>query len=83
MIHEGRWVVVQYEGQFFPGLVVNKTTDRVTVKCMEKTQKYFRWPAKEDLMSYSYQDLHMNINEPKQLRRGFFHIPELSQFVNM
>lgn len=82
IVIEGSWIAVMYQGDLYPGLVVKKSSESVTVKCMEKTQKFFRWPLKEDLMEYSYGDIHLIIEEPRQLRRGFFHVPELCLFVD-
>lgn len=80
-LEEGSWVAVNYEGNLFPGLVINRANTEVTVKCMEKCQKYFRWPNKEDIMTYGEEDIYMVIKKPKVLRRGFFDVPELGTYA--
>uniref|UniRef100_A0A6P7F2S8 Uncharacterized protein LOC114325706 n=1 Tax=Diabrotica virgifera virgifera TaxID=50390 RepID=A0A6P7F2S8_DIAVI len=80
-IKEGIYVAVEYNGQTFPGLVISKSGESASVKCMERTQKYFKWPNKDDVLDYNIKDIKMIINEPKQLRRGFFNVPELCLYA--
>lgn len=48
------------------------------VKCLEETQKNYKWPAHPDELFYSLCDIQKIIKEPKMLKRGFYYVPELS-----
>lgn len=51
-INQEDWVAVSYECDVYPGLVTEKLASAVTVKCLERSQKYYRWPKKDDKMFY-------------------------------
>lgn len=77
---EGAYVAVQYENNVFPGKILKRDGDVVTITCMEQTNKYFKWPIKEDILDYNLTAIKMIINEPKKLKRGFYNVPELSLY---
>nr|CAI5862835.1 unnamed protein product [Callosobruchus analis] len=45
---EGQYVVVVYEGEYWPGQVVHKENQGAFIKCMERCGKLWKWPEKED-----------------------------------
>ena len=79
-INAGDWVAVQYEGDIYSGRIEKiESNSIVRVKCLTRTNKYFRWPAQDDIMVYNVKtDIKMKIKEPKPMRRGFFDVPELN-----
>ena len=52
------WVVVNYEGSKFPGVVKKVESDGVDVSVMQKNSGIgWRWPLKNDQILYSYADV--------------------------
>ena len=57
-IFEEDWVVVNYEGSKFPGVVKKVESDGVEVSVMQKNSGIgWRWPLKNDQILYSYADV--------------------------
>ena len=76
----GGFVIVQYEGQSYPGHPVKLPVENETgptVNCMEKGKKFWKWPQKQAHMVYDWSDVKKVIKAPKLFKRGYFEVPEL------
>lgn len=74
----GEFVVFSYEGEIFPGQILKVETNGAQIKAMQRSKKSWKWPAKEDILFYSWNDVLGSIGTPKQIsKRGFFSVPEL------
>ncbi len=63
-----RYVVVQYDGEPFPGLVVDVDDGEIEVKCLHKNgHNRFFWPRIEDKIWYSMDQLVAIIPEPQSV----------------
>ena len=75
----GNYVVVVYEGEFFPGKITRKKSNGAEVKCMQKCEKFWKWPTRKDEMFYFRKDITMKIATPKKVKKNVFAIPELEK----
>lgn len=78
-LSEGDYIVVQYENVFYPGMVikVDRLKREFTVKCMTKAGTLWKWPTKDDVLTYSEKDLICAIKKPKMVTsRGLYDIPD-------
>nr|XP_023024410.1 long-chain fatty acid transport protein 1-like [Leptinotarsa decemlineata] len=50
------FVFVTYNGQKYPGKIVGLSEDGPTVGCMEKRLKFWRWPEKQECLTYDWVD---------------------------
>ena len=63
----GCYVLVNYEGEKYPGKIISVDTTTATVDCMAKvgrSQEHWKWPAKKDCIDYLLEDIINGINEP-------------------
>lgn len=75
----GRFVVISYEGQLYPGQIVAFNNDEVQINSMQKSLKMWKWPSRKDELSYSWSDVLGSIKPPKQVTsRGIYSVPELA-----
>lgn len=81
-LKQGDFVAVLYNGQKYPGEVVQIISKDVgvVVSCMQKLTKSWKWPEKTDLCTYKWHDVFQKIKPPKPLRRGFYSVSELDNF---
>ena len=80
----GMLVIVEYEGELFPGRIEDILRDSVTVSCMKKCLSQgstWMWPSRIDLHDYPNDDVkfkNITLNElPGTSRRQEYHIAEL------
>ena len=81
----GMFVIVEYEGELFPGKVLKLgDKDSIIVSCMKKclsAGSTWMWPSKADVCDYPLCDIkfkNITLNElPGTSRRTEFHIAEL------
>lgn len=73
------YVIVQYEGEYFPGIVLEKKKDGATVKVMGMAGvDTWKWPDKDDVLFYEYNDIKTVIDFPQlKNNRGHYFIPEI------
>ncbi|RZF41703.1 hypothetical protein LSTR_LSTR011638 [Laodelphax striatellus] len=77
---EGEFVVFEYEGEYFPGKILKFTDKTVEISALQKSLKSWKWPEKQDIHSYDWQDVVGHINEPKLIsKQGFYSVPELER----
>lgn len=82
-LKEGDFVVVTYDGKYYPGLVTrlaNRDELGPTIDCMCKTKKSWKWPEKKDILVYEWADIKKKINPPKLMKRGHFNVPEMADY---
>jgi len=69
----GQWVVVDYDGDCFPGEVTQCGNDNVEVNAMHKSGQFWKWPSSVDIIFYSMKNIKKVIQPPKVARsRGQF-----------
>ena len=76
------FVIVIYDGQHFPGQVVDLEKTKVTVRCMSKAgPTAWKWPAHEDIHAYPLVDIRSIISPPTPCgRRGQWSVPEVEKY---
>ena len=53
----GNFVLVEWNGKNYPGVVQEIKDDGALVDCMEPTLKAWKWPEKKDILFYKWQDI--------------------------
>lgn len=83
-VEENRYVIVCYEGEYYPGLITEKEADGAMVKTMEMAgPEHWKWPAKDDICSYKSSDIVMNIQPPcLKNARGMYYVKEIFAIRN-
>jgi DDE superfamily endonuclease/helix-turn-helix, Psq domain len=72
------YVVVQYEKNYYPGVIEDLDEEGAYVSAMTKSLKNWKWPIIKDLIFYKWDKIIGSINPPKMLnKRGFFTVEEL------
>lgn len=62
----GKWCVLKYDNDLYPGIILNKDETHVQVKCMHRVgNNRFFWPSKEDTLWYLFDDILQLIEEPQ------------------
>jgi len=61
----GQWVVVDYDGDCFPGEVTQCGNDDVEVNVMHKSGQFWKWPSSADKIFYSMENVKKVIQPPK------------------
>lgn len=74
----GEYIIFFYKVEYFPGKILSFTDEEVEISSMQKSLKSWKWPDKEGIGKYSYEDVIGTIDEPKIIfKRGFYHVKEL------
>jgi ElaB/YqjD/DUF883 family membrane-anchored ribosome-binding protein len=69
----GNYVIIRYEEEYFPGMVLEISSTEASVKVMGMSGPNWKWPEKDDILSYPIQDIVQVIPEPELLNsRGIF-----------
>ena len=64
----GQWCTVKYDEVIYPGLILKTGDESVEVRSMARVgSNRFKWPAKDDILEYDYDDMISLIPEPKQV----------------
>ena len=75
------FVIVDYEGQYFPGKVEKITKTGVKVSCFVKSLNAWKWPQHPDVHTYPLEDIIRIISHPTPCgSRGQYSIPEVKQY---
>lgn len=54
----GKWCVLKYDGDLYPGIITDTSETHVEVRCMKKTGvNRFFCPAHEDILWYLFEDI--------------------------
>ena len=86
----GNFVIVEYEGELFPGEVVNVDVDgSAEVKTMAMRGMDWAWPPKDDQCWYEKEQIKQVIQPPaprasnsKMSHRAVFSVPEVAKLNN-
>ena len=80
---EGDYVLVEYDGQKYPGQIIEKLVSGARVKCMAKMGRSWRWPARPDELTYAWSTVLQKITPPIAIskRSNQFVVSELNEFV--
>lgn len=82
-ISVGRWVVVQYEENYFPGKITSVHSSQLKVNVMVKNGKQWKWPEIKDEIFYQRNEIVMNIDPPiKRGKRNLFDVPQMNTLFN-
>ena len=74
----GNFVIVDFEGDLYPGKVIDIGDDGLNVSVLHKSGLNWRWPKAVDAIHYSRSEIKKKISEPLPGRRGIFCVPELN-----
>lgn len=75
------FVIFNYMGTLFPGIIVKTSEEGAVIHLMEKTKQFYKWPAKTDELLYSWKDIVVKIKSPILIRRGYFKVRELETYT--
>jgi len=74
------FVIIKYENEYFPGVVLEETDEGVKVKAMAMSGNFWKWPQKDDILVYSVTDVILKIATPAQVtNRGAYRVPEIEK----
>lgn len=74
----GDYVVVNFEGQMYPGRVTVARPEEYMVNAMARSGKLWKWPAKKDEILYSSNEVLYKINAPQEVKKsGLFEVKEI------
>jgi hypothetical protein len=63
-----KFVIVQYDSKFYPGLVTDIDENDVQIKCMHKIgDNRFFWPHRDDVCWYAASEVKAVIPEPQKV----------------
>lgn len=73
------YVLVEYEGETWPGQVQSVDVDGAYVNCMMRCGLAWKWPEKQDCIFYPINKIISAIKPPLKLstKRALFRVPEL------
>ena len=80
----GKYVIVHYDGSYFPGMVNDQEEDDYEVSTMEPAGTWlnWRWLQCDDKCWYKSDDVKCLIDPPVPVNsRGVFKVPEILQYV--
>ncbi|KAJ8909702.1 hypothetical protein NQ315_002742 [Exocentrus adspersus] len=83
VISNNSYVIVDYNGMYYPGQVISVNEDIIRIKHMEKCgkTKLWRWPEKPDCVDYNPEDIAQIIGEPVlKNKRNMYDVPEILRF---
>lgn len=77
------YVIIKYEGEYFPGLIKNIDDSRYEISTMVLSKgNTFRWPETPDQIWYGKEAIIEKIKEPQILnKRGFYKVPEMNKYL--
>lgn len=79
----GCYVIVMYEGEYFPGKVESISKNQYEVSTMTlSTGNSFKWPDQPDKIWYGEDQIIEKIDEPMCInKRGFYKIKEMEKYL--
>ncbi|XP_033099238.1 uncharacterized protein LOC117102897 [Anneissia japonica] len=60
----GSWVLVEYDGNYYPGRVITKLETETEVECMSRSGPNWKWPARRDVAWYTKEQIIRQLNAP-------------------
>lgn len=77
----GDFVIVQYEGEYFPGVVNDTNLTSALVSVMTMSGSGWKWPNEDDEIWYKFIDVMQLIKPPEVSNsRGICLVPEISKY---
>lgn len=75
------FVLICYNGTYFPGKVLSINNEIYSVKHMTRYGKYgWRWPDREDILDYQLDEIHRRIPQPRLInKRGTYVCPSVEE----
>lgn len=83
VIPVGLYVVVKFEGIYYPGLVtkIGNTPKHYYISAMERSGSDWKWPTRKDEILYEWEEIKEIIECPKEKNnRGVFSVPEMTKY---
>lgn len=79
----GQFVIVKYEGEYFPGKIEAIDENHYEISTMVLSMgNSFRWPDKQDKIWYDMSSIVESISYLSPLnKRGFFKIKEMEKYL--
>lgn len=79
----GNFVIIKYEGEYFPGKIESLRKNDYEISTMTlTTRNTFKWPNPPDNIFYNLKEIIEIIMEPICLnKRGFYRIPEMDKYL--
>ncbi|XP_073957399.1 uncharacterized protein [Choristoneura fumiferana] len=79
----GNFVIIKYEGEYFPGKIESLRKNEYEISTMTLTTgNSFKWPNPPDKIFYKLKEIMEVIKEPICLnKRGFYRIPEMDKYL--
>lgn len=80
-LKSGDFVVVTYEGELYPGCVLENIEEGYKIKTMDMCgggSLYWKWPEKDDILIYSHDDIITQIPSPELMNsRGQYSVSKI------
>ena len=71
----GKWCVLKYDSQLYPGIITDISNTHVKVCCMKRIgANRFYWPAREDIIWYPFEDILCTIPPARQVTARYMEI---------
>lgn len=82
-LKKNTYVIIKYEGEYFPGLIKNIDNNTYEISTMVLSRgNIFRWPDTPDQIWYNREAIMEKIQKPKTINnRGFFKVPEMEKYL--
>ncbi|XP_013189681.1 uncharacterized protein LOC132903318 [Amyelois transitella] len=79
----GNYVIIRYEGEYFPGVIEGIRGNRFEISTMTfSVGNTYKWPEKKDKIFYEKSDIIEAISPPVLCnKRGFYTIPEMKKYL--
>lgn len=65
----GDFVLVRYEGELYPGKIIDLEKEEVLISAMKKSASNWKWPSTPDQILYSMDEIVQKVDEPIQSGR--------------
>lgn len=76
-IEIGTWLVINYNGVLYPGIVTNLNNDQTEVNVLHAIGKNkYIWPTKKDCIWYTQEEIHCMTTAPKKITRRIWSFPQ-------
>lgn len=73
----GDHVIVRWDKQKYPGVLISFSEEAALVKCMQRGTKFWKWPAIKDEQLYAWKDVLQKIKPPILIKRGCYSVKEI------
>lgn len=83
LLRKNTYVIIKYEGEYFPGLIKNIDNNIYEISTMVISKgNTFRWPDTPDQIWYNKEAIIEKIQQPQVInKRGFFKVPEMQKYL--